>query len=54
MSGFIKSLVTVPVHPIRGIAVTAPLSQQQDCLVALVSSYAENIKMIKQQSLSTE
>lgn len=45
MSGFVKTLATVPVHLIHGIAARAPLSQQQDCLVALVSSYAENIKM---------
>ena len=45
MSGFIKNLVTVPVHLIHGIAVRAPLSPQQDCLVALVSSYADNINM---------
>ena len=45
MSGFVKNLVTVPVHLIHGIAATAPLSPQQDCLVALVSSYADNINM---------
>ena len=45
MSGFVKNLVTVPVHLIHGIAVRAPLSPPQDCLVALVSSYADNINM---------